>query len=73
MGSIARNLGQSATYATIARDIYGSEENPQTLLSDARLAEYLRLLRRLYLLEEVPGWVPPARSKKIRWTKRLRA
>ncbi len=64
VGSIARNLGQSATYATIAQDIYGAEESPQSLLTDARLAEYLKLLKRLYLLEEVPGWAPPARSKK---------
>ena len=59
VGSIARNLGQSATYATIAQDIYGAEESPQALIGDARLAEYLRLLRRLYLLEEVPGWARP--------------
>lgn len=57
-------LGQSATYVTIAQDIYGAEENPQALLTDARLANYLQLLKRLYLLEEVPGWAPPARSKK---------
>lgn len=59
VGSIARNLGQSATYATIAQDIYGAEESPQALIGDARLAEYLRLLRRLYLLEKVPGWARP--------------
>ena len=69
VGSIARNLGQAATYATIAQDIYGAEENPQALLSEARLAEYLQLLKRLYLLEEVPGWAPPARSKKRFLTK----
>ena len=69
VGSIARNLGQSATYATIAQDIYGAEESPQALLTDARLADYLQLLRRLYLLEEVPGWAPPARSKKRFLTK----
>lgn len=62
--SIARNLGQSATYKTIANDIYGAEENPQSLLSEDKLASYLQLLRRIYLLEEVPGWAPPARSKK---------
>ena len=69
VGSIARNLGQAATYATIAQDIYGAEENPQELLSEARLADYLQLLKRLYLLEEVPGWAPPARSKKRFLTK----
>lgn len=62
--SIARNLGQSATYKTIANDIYGAEENPQSLFSEDKLAAYLQLLKRIYLLEEVPGWAPPARSKK---------
>lgn len=69
VGSIARNLGQSATYSTIVQDIYGAEENPQALLSEARLAGYLQLLKRLYLMEEVPGWAPPARSKKRFLTK----
>ena len=69
VASIARNLGQSATYATIAKDIYGAEENPQALLSEKRLADYLQLLKRLYLMEELPGWAPPARSKKRFQTK----
>ena len=69
VGSIARNLGQSATYATIAQDIYGAEEHPQALISETTLAKYLQLLKRLYLLEEVPGWAPPARSKKRFLTK----
>ena len=69
IASIARNLGQSATYATIVKDIYGAEEKPQALLTEGRLAEYLQLLKRLYLMEEVPGWVPPARSKKRFLTK----
>ena len=69
VSSIARNLGQSATYATIANDIYGAEENPQSLLSEETLAKYLQFLKSIYLLEEVPGWAPPARSKKRFLTK----
>ena len=63
-GSVARNLGQSTTYRTLAGDVYGAEERPEALLSEDAASEYLHLLRSLYLIEEVPGWAPPARSKK---------
>ena len=33
-------------------------------ITEKTLASYLDLLRRLYLLEELPGWAPPARSPK---------
>lgn len=62
--SLARNLGQSATYKTIVNDVFGAEDNPSGLLSDSTVGEYLQLLKRLYLIEEIPGWAPPARSKK---------
>ena len=32
--------------------------------SDATLVSYLDLLRRMYILEVIPGWLPPARSPK---------
>lgn len=59
--SIARNLGQSPTYKTLASDMYGdSTEAP----SDKTIASYLAFLKRIYLLQDVPGWLPPARSPK---------
>ena len=63
-GSIARNLGQATTYRTLAGDVYGAEERPEAMLSEDTASAYLHLLRSLYLVEEVPGWAPPARSKK---------
>lgn len=67
--SIARNLGQATTYRTIINDMYGAEEQPERFLSANTLASYLELLRDLFLVEEVPGWVPPARSPKRLATK----
>ena len=64
VASIARNLGQSATYKTLATDMFGTEESPQTLIDEHRIREYLNALKGMYLIEEVPGWAPPARSKK---------
>ena len=69
--SIARNLGQSPTYKTIISDMYGGEDNPSSLVTEQTLASYLEFLRSIYLVEEVPGWVPPKRSKKRLATKPL--
>lgn len=59
--SLARNLGQAATYKTISTDISGGDE---PLLTANSLASYLELLKALYFIDEVPGWVPPRRSPK---------
>ena len=64
VASIARNLGQSATYKTLATDMFGAEESPQALIDENKIREYLNALKSMYLVEEVPGWAPPARSKK---------
>ena len=64
VGSIARNLGQAATYKTIIGDMFGAEEDPLSFMSEDALRVYLNVLRALYLVEEVPGWAPPARSRK---------
>lgn len=68
--SIARNLGQSPTNATMARDVYalGADDQP----SDAQMREVRRhvdILRRLYMLDEVTGWVPASRSPRRMRTK----
>lgn len=62
--SLARNLGQAVTYRTLVRDMYGSEEEPTGPSSDDTIADYLAVLKSLFLYEELHGWVPPARSPK---------
>ena len=59
--SLARNLGQAATYKTLLADASGGDE---PLVSTATLASYLGMLKGMYMLEEIPGWVPPRRSPK---------
>ena len=56
IASLARNLGQAATYGTIREDALGSTGFD---LTDRQIGEYLSFLRRIYLLAEVPGWEPP--------------
>lgn len=69
VSSLARNLGQAATYRTLVRDMYGEDEDPSTFVAQETAASYLALLRSSYLVEEVPGWVPQARSRKRLATK----
>lgn len=59
--SLARNLGQAATYGTIKEDALGSTGSN---LTDRQIGDYLSFLNRIYLTMEVPGWEPPSRSKK---------
>ena len=62
--SLARNLGQSATYKTIITDMFGAEENPLSVIDEGRVRAYLDALKGMYVVEEVPGWAPPARDRK---------
>jgi uncharacterized protein len=64
-GSLARNLSQAATVRTLARDVYAKEEEDNP--SDRELREvsaHVGYFTRSYLVDEVPGWVPAARSPK---------
>lgn len=69
VASLARNLGQAATYGTIMQDMYGEEDDPVALLDSRTVSAYLAFLKSAYLVEEVPGWVPPMRSRKRLATK----
>lgn len=64
VSSIARNLGQATTYKTIISDMFGAEEQPRAIMSEDKVRIYLNALKGLYVLEEVPGWSPPARDRK---------
>lgn len=64
VASIARNLGQATTYKTIISDMFGSEEKPDEIVNENKIRVYLEALKGMYLIEEVPGWVPPARDKR---------
>ena len=61
--SLARNLGQSAKVDTLARDIYAYGAEDKVSEGDRKAASaYVEMLCRLYLIDEVPGWVPASRS-----------
>ena len=60
--SLARNLGQAATYKVLLAD--AADASGEAAMSEVTLRSYLDLFKRMYLLEEIPGWLPPARSAK---------
>ena len=62
--SIARNLGQATTYKTILMDMFGAEEEPTAFADETKVRRYLDALKGMFILEEVPGWVPAARDKR---------
>ncbi len=63
--SLARNLGQSAKVDTLACDVYVHDNASQVAeLERKTVAAHLDILTRMYLVDEVPGWVPPSRSPK---------
>lgn len=71
--SVARNLGQAATGSVLAADVF-AHDNPSEATSAElnEISRYLRLLGQVYLVDEVPGWVPASRSPKRMRTKARR-
>lgn len=62
--SLARNISQSATFRTLRKDMYGTEENPDDFVSERVVSEYVSLFENMFLIDPIRGWVPPARDPK---------
>jgi predicted AAA+ superfamily ATPase len=68
--SVARNLGQSVTLGTYARDVYARDDAHGSSNDEQQsVSRHLALLERAYLVDAVAGWVPPSRSPKRMRTK----
>lgn len=67
--SLARNLGQAATHDTLARDVFARGGGASTDAEQRAVSEHLSILTRLFVVDEVPGWVPASRSPKRMRTK----
>ncbi|MCI8367785.1 MAG: ATP-binding protein [Eggerthellaceae bacterium] len=64
VSSLSRTVGQSATQKVLFRDMSGIPVEQLSSTHKALLSRYLQFLKSIYLLEEIPGWVPPHRSPK---------
>lgn len=68
--SVARNLAQSATLSTYARDVYATPQGASPTNDEQQtVSRHLDLLARSYLVDEIEGWVPPSRSPRRMRTK----
>ncbi|MCL2074480.1 MAG: DUF4143 domain-containing protein [Marinilabiliaceae bacterium] len=57
--SLARNIATTAAVHTILKDI----ESTETSISDKTFAVYYNALRRIFVVEAMPAWLPSIRSK----------
>lgn len=58
MRSLARNIGSALRISTVIQDAAGRER----ALAHETVAGYLKALRRVFILEELPAWNPHLRS-----------
>ena len=57
--SLARNISTTANYQTIKEDIEATDNS----ISDKTIGTYINALRRIYVVEDLPAWLPSLRSK----------
>ena len=57
--SLARNVATLASIQTISSDIEATEVS----ISDKTISLYLNALRRIFMVEDLPAWLPAMRSK----------
>ena len=64
LASIARNVGQSVTYQTIASDVVeGNIDSKNELVSRQQVEAYLSAFKERFIIEDLPGWDAPIRAK----------
>ena len=59
MRSYARNQGSQIAYTEIARDISANELN----FTDETVASYVKALKKIFVVEDMPAWNPNLRSR----------
>ena len=60
MRSLSRHQGTQASVATIYQDMVANESNS---LSEDTIASYIKALKRIFVVENMPAWNPNLRSK----------
>ncbi|MCR5455198.1 MAG: DUF4143 domain-containing protein [Bacteroidales bacterium] len=60
MRSYARHQGMSVSYGAICNDM---KSNDSTSLSDETVAAYIKALKKIFVVEDMPAWNPNLRSK----------
>ena len=60
MRSYARHQGASVNYSVICNDM---KENDNSTLNDDTVASYIKALKKIFVIEDLPAWNPNLRSK----------
>ena len=58
--SYARNISQQVSYATIRKDMLANDANS---LDEDTVADYIKALKKLFVIEDLTAWNPNLRSK----------
>ena len=58
--SYARNISQHASYSTIKKDMLSNDANT---LDEDTVADYIKALKKLFVIEDLAAWNPNIRSK----------
>lgn len=58
--SYARNISQQVSYATIRKDMLSNDANT---LDEDTVADYIKALKKLFVIEDLAAWNPNIRSK----------
>lgn len=58
--SYARNISQQVSYATIRKDMLANDANT---LDEDTVADYIKALKKLFVIEDLAAWNPNIRSK----------
>jgi predicted AAA+ superfamily ATPase len=59
MRSLARNIATIANYQTIKEDMEAND----AVISDKSISSYINALKRIFVVEDLPAWMPSLRSK----------
>lgn len=62
MRSYARNQGSQVPNTVLAQDLAANDEAP---MNEETVASYLKALRRIFVVEDMPAWNPNLRSKTV--------
>ncbi|MDO4967217.1 MAG: DUF4143 domain-containing protein [Candidatus Saccharibacteria bacterium] len=60
--SLSKNTASMVKKETLRRDVEGDDSDNDVSLSRMTLDNYLNILRRLYILDEIPAWYPALKS-----------
>ena len=60
MRSYARNISQQVSFATIRKDMLANDANT---LDENTVVDYIKALKKLYVIEDLAAWNPNIRSK----------